>query len=303
MGVGVKKVGLEMVGEDLVRFWGDHKALKKIGLFDTASEMKKISKGAFTNWVLNVLRERRALALSLEDIKSSVDKVHQMLSVFVGFIIFEICLLILELASIKSVVFIVSQLGLIVAFGVTYKKTFDSLYFLFVVHPFDVGDRCEINGEQMIVERMNISTTEFLHHGNLKTSYENTELSTKSISNYRRSPDRVDSIDFHFHAPPSPEINALMMERIECYIENKSDYWKPGSKMLLRDAMDTNQIKVSLLISHRMNFQDMDERLKRRALLVGEMIKIFDDLNIECYIIPMEINVGNLSALAWNRLL
>ena len=35
-------------------------------------------------------------------------------------------------------------------FGNTCKTTFEAIIFLFVMHPFDVGDRCEVDEVQVI---------------------------------------------------------------------------------------------------------------------------------------------------------
>lgn len=47
-------------------------------------------------------------------------------------------------------------------FGNMAKTLFEAIVFIFVMHPFDVGDRIEIEGTQMVVEEMNILTTVFL---------------------------------------------------------------------------------------------------------------------------------------------
>lgn len=47
-------------------------------------------------------------------------------------------------------------------FGNMAKTLFEAIVFIFVMHPFDVGDRIEIDGNQMVVEEMNILTTVFL---------------------------------------------------------------------------------------------------------------------------------------------
>lgn len=40
-------------------------------------------------------------------------------------------------------------LVMIFIFGNTLKTTFEAIIFLFVMHPFDVGDRCLIDGVQV----------------------------------------------------------------------------------------------------------------------------------------------------------
>ncbi|KAI3776512.1 hypothetical protein L1987_46297 [Smallanthus sonchifolius] len=296
---GSKRIYLE----DLMRFLREDEALKAIRLFDGESETKGISKGALKNWVVNVFRERRALALSLNDTKTAVNKLHQMLNVVVGILIIVVWLLILKVATTHFFIFLSSQLLLVVfVFGNTCKTTFEAIIFLFVMHPFDVGDRCEIDSVQMIVEEMNILTTVFLRYDNQKIIYPNSVLATKPIANYYRSPDMGEAIDFCIHVSTPVEKVALMKERITSYIENKSDHWYTAPLIVVRDVEDMNRLKISLWPSHRMNFQDMGERWQRRALLVEEMIKIFRDLDIEYRMLPMDINVRNMPALTSSRL-
>nr|XP_043631636.1 mechanosensitive ion channel protein 6-like [Erigeron canadensis] len=296
---GSKRIFLE----DLMRFLREDEALKAVRLFEGESETKGISKGALKNWVVNVFRERRALALSLNDTKTAVNKLHQMLNVVVVILIIVIWLLILKVATTHFFIFLSSQLLLVVfVFGNTCKTTFEAIIFLFVMHPFDVGDRCEIDSVQMVVEEMNILTTIFLRFDNQKISYPNSVLATKPIANYYRSPDMGDAIDFVIHVSTPVEKVALMKERITSYIENKSDHWYPAPMIVVRDVEDLNRLKISVWISHRMNFQDMGERWQRRALLVEEMIKIFRALDIEYRMLPVDINVRNMPGLTSSRL-
>lgn len=63
---------------------------------------------------------------------------------------------------------------------------------------------------QMVVEEMNILTTVFLKANNEKVYYPNSVLATKPISNYYRSPDMVDNVDFSIDfMTPAEKIGAL----------------------------------------------------------------------------------------------
>lgn len=99
---------------------------------------------------MNAFRERRALALTLNDTKTAVNKLHQMVNVLVSIIILVICLVILGIATSKFLLFVSSQVVVVAfVFGNTCKTIFESIIFLFVMHPFDVGDRCEVDGVQV----------------------------------------------------------------------------------------------------------------------------------------------------------
>ncbi|KAJ8561318.1 hypothetical protein K7X08_027508 [Anisodus acutangulus] len=284
--------------EDLMCFMREDEALKTMRLIEAGTEISGISKQALKNWAVNAFRERRALALSLNDTKTAVNKLHQMLNVLVAIIILIIWLLIFRVATTHFLIFLSSQILLVVfIFGNSAKTTFEAIIFLFVMHPFDVGDRVEVDGVQMVVEEMNILTTVFLRYDNQKIIYPNSVLSTKPVSNYYRSPHMGDSVDFCIHISTPTEKIATMKERITRYIENKSDHWYPAPMIVMRDVEDLNGIKWSVWLSHTMNHQDMGERWTRRALLVEEMVKIFRELDIQYRMLPVDVNIHNLPSL------
>ncbi|KAH9612440.1 hypothetical protein KSS87_022672 [Heliosperma pusillum] len=298
-----KERSKEICVEDLMRFLREDEANRTMQLFEGAGDGKGISKRALKNWVVNVFRERRALALSLNDTKTAVNKLHHLVNILVGIVVIIIWLLILGVPVTHFLVFVSSQVVVLAfMFGNTCKTTFEAIIFLFVMHPFDVGDRCEIEGVQMVVEEMNILTTVFLRFDNQKIIYPNSVLATKPIGNYYRSPDMGDAIDFCVHISTPVEKLSKMKESITSYIEKKKEHWYTGPMIVLRDVEDMNRIKFSIWLSHTINHQDMGERWARRALLVEEMVKIFRELDIEYRMLPMDINVRNMTPSVSDRL-
>ncbi|KAF9607811.1 hypothetical protein IFM89_001532 [Coptis chinensis] len=153
--------------EDLMRFIREDEASKTMSLFEGAAETKRVKKASLKNWVVNALRERKALALTLGDTKTAVNQLHHMVNAVMGIIILVIWLLILGIATTQLLVVRSTQLLPVgFMFGNTCKMVFEAIIFLFVMHPFDVGDRCEMEGVQMVVEEMNILTTVFLSFDN-----------------------------------------------------------------------------------------------------------------------------------------
>lgn len=70
----------------------------------------------------------------------------------------------------------------------------------------------------MVVEEMNILTTVFLRYDNEKIFYPNTVLSTKPISNFYRSPEMSDSVEFAVDVSTSVQIIGVLKERIRAYV-------------------------------------------------------------------------------------
>ncbi|XP_058225528.1 mechanosensitive ion channel protein 6-like [Rhododendron vialii] len=279
--------------EDLLHFLREDVASKTMTLLQGASECKEISKQTLKNWVVYAFKEQRALSLSLDDTKSAVNKLHQLLNIAVAILVFVISLLILRITSTPLLVFLGSQLLAGYLFGNSWKTAFEAIIFVFVTHPFDVGDRCEVDGVQMVVEEMTILTTVFLRYDNQKVVYPNCLLATKPISNYYRSPDMRDAVDFCIHIATAMEKIAMMKDRITRYVETNSNHWHPAPVIVLRGMEDMNRLKYSVWLSHQMNHQDMDKRWMRRTLLVEEMIKIFRELDIEYQMLPAVTSISN----------
>ncbi|KAL6195389.1 hypothetical protein ACLB2K_031008 [Fragaria x ananassa] len=288
---GSKHISLE----DLLRFMGEEEALKTMSLIEESSETRKIRKTSLKNWVVNCFRERRALSLTLNDTKTAVNRLRIVVDVLVGIVILVIWLLVLNIVTSENLVFATSQLVVVAfVFGNTCKTVFEAVIFLFVIHPFDVGDRCEVDGVQMIVEEMNILTTVFLKYDNTKIVYPNSTLSTKPITNYYRSPDTQDAIEFSVHISTPADKVAAMKQRMISYIANKKEHWYADQMIILKNVEELNRMTFALWLTHKMNFQDVGERWERRALLLEEMVRIFQELDIQYRLLPIDINVRGM---------
>ncbi|KAF4359332.1 mechanosensitive ion channel protein 6 [Cannabis sativa] len=289
--------------EDLMRFMREDEALKAMSLFEGAVETKRISKSSLKNWVVNAFRERRALALTLNDTKTAVNKLHHMVNIIVAIVIGVIWLLVLGIATSKFLLFVSSQLVLVAfVFGNTCKTVFEAIVFLFVMHPFDVGDRCEIDGIQMVVEEMNILTTIFLRYDNTKIIFPNSTLATKAVNNFYRSPDTGDGVEFCIHVATPAEKIAAMKQRITNYVESKVEHWYPAPMIIMKDLEELNRVRMAVWLCHKMNHQDMGERYSRRSLLIEEMVKTFRELDIQYRLLPIDINVCAMPTVTSTRL-
>ncbi|MCL7031940.1 hypothetical protein MKW94_017346, partial [Papaver nudicaule] len=90
-----------------------------------------------------------SLAHSLNDTKTAVRQLNKLVSGAVIVIIIIVMLLIMGFLTTKVVVLMSSQMLLVVfMFGNTAKQVFEAIIFVFVMHPFDVGDRCGVDGVQ-----------------------------------------------------------------------------------------------------------------------------------------------------------
>ncbi|KAJ6360331.1 hypothetical protein OIU77_004355 [Salix suchowensis] len=177
----------------------------------------------------------------------------------------------------------------------TSQSIFESIIFVFVMHPFDVGDRCVVDGVQMVVEEMNILTTVFLRYDAEKIYYPNSILHTKPISNFRRSPDMGDGVDITIDVSTSVDDFNALKKAIQVYIESKPKHWNPNHTLMVCEIENGKDLKLTLCVQHTMNHQNFGEKSNRRSELVFELKKIFDRLGIKYHLLPQQVNVTHVN--------
>ncbi|KAG4946563.1 hypothetical protein AAZX31_15G168000 [Glycine max] len=281
--------------DDLLRFMKNEEVENVLPLFEGAVETGRIKRKSLKNWLVKVYLERRSLVHSLNDTKTAVDDLNMLASVIVLIVITIVWLLIMGFLNTQVLVFISSQLLLVVfMFGNTAKTVFEAIIFVFVMHPFDVGDRCVIDGVQMVVEEMNILSTIFLRYDNEKIFYPNSVLATKPISNFYRSPEMSDSVEFAVDVSTSIESIGALKTKLKAYLESKPQHWRPNHSVLVKDIENVNKMKMAFYVTHTINFQNYGDKNNRRSELVLELKKILEDLNIKYHLLPQEVHLSHV---------
>ncbi|KAJ1567404.1 hypothetical protein HK096_009978 [Nowakowskiella sp. JEL0078] len=115
---GIKFDKTHIIVNDLLRFFSNEdETLKAFSLFDKDGNME-ISRREMKNTVLKIFRERRNVMSALFDTENALGRLDLILMVTAS-----ICV------------------ALAFLFGNAAKNLFDSILFVFVVHPYDTGDR------------------------------------------------------------------------------------------------------------------------------------------------------------------
>ncbi|KAG8367180.1 hypothetical protein BUALT_Bualt16G0045800 [Buddleja alternifolia] len=184
-------------------------------------------------------------------------------------------------------------------FGNTAKMVFEAIIFVFITHPFDVGDRCVVDGVQMIVDEMNILSTVFLKPDNEKVYYPNSVLAIKPISNFNRSPEMMgDSVVFVVDFSTSVESIPALRAKIKAYLESKPKHWSPNHSVQIKEIVDVDKMTLALYVTHTINFQNSADRGSRRSDLVFELKKILEELSINYRLLPQEVQISYVGAAA-----
>ncbi|KAI5445548.1 Mechanosensitive ion channel protein 10, variant 3 [Lathyrus oleraceus] len=146
----------------------------------------------------------------------------------------------------------------------------------------------------MIVEEMNILTTIFLRYDNEKIFYPNSVLATKPISNFYRSPEMSDSVEFSVDVSTSIQSIGALKARLKEYLESRPQHWRPNHSVLVKDIENVNKMKMVLYVTHTINFQNSGDKNNRRSELVLELKRILEDLDIKYNLLPQEVRLNHV---------
>ncbi|KAL0735491.1 hypothetical protein Bca4012_011701 [Brassica carinata] len=277
--------------DDLLRFMIKEEVDLVLPLID-GGETGKITRNAFTEWVVNIYTSRKALGHSLNDTKTAVRQVDKLITGVLSVVIFVIWLVLLDIATTKFLVVLSSQfVGLAFMIGGTCKNIFESFVFVFVMHPYDVGDRCVIDGVALLVEEIDLLTTVFLKLDNEKVFYPNATLVSKPISNFYRSPDMGDSILFSIaFSTPAAKI-ATLKEKVAEYLVQNPQNWYPEPMLMVKAIENVNKLNLNLLVTHTMNFQMFGEKNLRRTGLIIALKQILEEMEIDYTLLPQDVHL------------
>ncbi|GKV13910.1 hypothetical protein SLEP1_g24868 [Rubroshorea leprosula] len=260
---------------------------------DVESSGGIINKSAFQNWLEDICNERDKLASRLNDYKTAIEELDRLLSSIMFVVIVIVWLLMMGILKTRALLLICSQLVLAAfMFGNSLRTVFEAIIFVFVIHPFDVSDRCVIDGVQMVVEEMNLLTTVFERYDNEKIYYPNSVLATKPIANFYRSEKFIgDTLEFAIDVSTPAALIRDLQQKIESYMRKSTDLnQEPKPSVFVKDFDDANGIKMIIYFAHAANFQKyLEIRYKQRSELILKLKEIMEQLEIKYHIVSVRV--------------
>lgn len=225
-----------------------------------------ISMTEMKNTIVEVYKDRRFVAKSLEDTSSALSQLD-LIFLFVAMIIvaFEAFAIFNIDVSKTLTTFYTLAIGASFVFKESAQEVFDSIIFLFVTHPFDTGDRICVNESVMVVQKMSLLSCQFLLWDNTQIFINNALLSQMFIMNYRRSGYQWESVKMQvaFDTPLST-LDAVQADVIH-WLQTEPDRMFEPSTAIVPQTIDFMRcITVTIGMTHRANYQDWGARWYRR---------------------------------------
>ena len=164
--------------------------------------------------------------------------------------------------------------------GNSAKTGFESIVFLFITHPFDVGDRVQVDGDTFIVRRMHVLTTMFRTSAGASLYVSNSILANKQIINFRRSQDMTDifPLDLPFGTPSSTILE--FRSRVQNFLKVNSNEFTSKGDVLVMGLDGVDKIKLSISAQHRGNWQDSSYRYERKIKFMLFIKDTLDELGV-----------------------
>lgn len=242
--------------------------------------------------------EKKAIAASLKDLDSVItklDKVFLFIIVIVSIIVFISILSGSAAAGLASAS--TSVLGLAWVLQATAQEFLQSIIFVFVKHPFDVGDRVTIygstgdkmTGDDYYVTEISLLYTEFKKMQGHIVQAPNSVLNNLFILNQRRSNGLADVVPLVMRFGTSAEKIEELKDRMRAFcLENKRDY----QSTIISEMSSIDQLRsctMNIVFFHKTNFQNELLRLNRHNRFVTELMHQMIEVGIQA---PMRIEPG-----------
>lgn len=178
--------------------------------------------------------------------------------------------------------------GLGFIFQTSVKNAIDSVIFLFIVHPYDIGDRIrvEIDKEElnMVVSELNVFSTVFYEWNGSKIYIPNHVLLQKSIVNVRRSGLMAENIMFQIAFDTVPEKIQHLKAEVTKFIKKHPKDFSPYFMFNYHAIEDANKLHLKIYLQHATNWQNYEAYLQRKAKFIMFLKQAINEQKIEYYL-------------------
>lgn len=269
-------------------------------LFD-ADQDGSITKMEFRAAVLRIVQEHHNLLQSLAN-AGSVLSVLDKFSYGLVAVILTLLLLVLVGVNVGALMGVVASFALSLNFIISdaANKTFHSLLMLFVVHPYDVGDRLVMSQNVgfspeniLTVIAINIQNTVFRHWNGDHVTVPNHILALTPLTNLSRNTEQWERLELALHLDDDPAIHTqgridqinTLRDKIEGFLlDNPRDFYSSFEMPVLNPA-DTGQNEHQLQTTRVVlnirckETQNTRKKLDRHLLLLSFLQKAIAGLN------------------------
>jgi hypothetical protein len=226
--------------------------------------------------VTDYSRQRKSLNSSMHDVDQAINALDGLLITIALIIcVFVIIAFLAPEFRATLATSATALLSLSFVFATTAQEILGSCIFLFVKHPYDIGDRVDITSEQLIVEHIALLYTVFKRVSNGKTvQIPNIGLNSLWVENITRSKAMREQVSVFCAFDTSfDDINCLKQEMISFVRDpaNSRDFY-PDIEIEVVSIAEMNKLELRVEILHKSNWSNETLRTARRSKFMCALV-------------------------------
>ncbi|RMZ66743.1 mechanosensitive ion channel family [Pyrenophora seminiperda CCB06] len=235
-------------------------------------------------------RERKSITASLKDLDSVVSKLDD---VFMFIVLIITIIVFISLISTSAAGVLTSAGSTLLAlswlFSATAQEFLQSCIFVFVKHPYDVGDRVTVygntgdlgKGDDYFVKEIALFYTEFKKMQGHIVQAPNSYLNTLFILNHRRSGALAEAVPIIIKFGTTLEqIERLRNVLLEFVTAEKREY-QTNILTELRAVQEVHWLELNVVFFYKSNWQNELLRLQRRNKFICALTMAIQECEIE----------------------
>ena len=164
-------------------------------------------------------------------------------------------------------------LSLSFVFATTAQEVLGSCIFLFVKHPFDVGDRVDVGEAQYVVERISLLYTMFKCVKNYKrTQVPNIVLNSLWIDNVSRSKAMREMVLLYVNFDTTLEDIELLKTEMATFVKENPRDFQYDIDIEVTGIAEMNKLELKVEIKHKSNWANETVRAARRSKFMCALV-------------------------------
>ncbi|OGE46991.1 hypothetical protein PENARI_c079G08270, partial [Penicillium arizonense] len=239
---------------------------------------------------VDIGRERKSITASLKDLDSVVSKLDQ---VFMFFVFIIIIIVFLTLISTSAAGVLTSAGSTILAlswmFSTTATEFLQSIIFVFVKHPFDVGDRVTIYGnsgasglgDDYFVKEIALLYTEFKKMEGHIVQAPNSVLNNLFILNQRRTGALAEALPIVIKYGTTVDQMERLRHRLVEFVRSERRDFQSMILHELREVTENLSLTLNVVFFYKSNWQNEGLRLQRRNKFLCMLMIALQEVGIE----------------------
>lgn len=245
--------------------------------------------------IRSIYEQRQSLFNTLNDRDNMSKTLATCTNVGLGVVMFFVIFFIWDV-NFQTVVLPFSSfiLGFAFVFGTSLQRMWLSFVWIFVTRPYDIGDRIKVEGvdvHHLIVNKIDLLTTEFFNPDGRMFLYPNWFLAEKPIEQYKRSRDYAVFFYLIFGRSTSPKQLEDYQEKVQEWITSDFSNWD-SPLFWIEDYSYSNRLQIGHWCTILgINWSTPKDYLLPRSRFILACKTIAEQLNIEYVEVKQPVDV------------